>query len=191
MARLEERHQRTVLARFQLDAGHGAPELRRRRQAAAAPGARCPPRGPAAAAAPAAALRRRRRRLRRRRPAAPTSEKVTFAADTFFDFDKAVLKPEAPPSSTTWSTRPRVINLEVIIAVGHTDSTGPAGYNQQLCRCARAERGQELSGEQGHREEPRLHRRQGREAAVADNKTAKAAPRTAAWKSKWSVPAAR
>ena len=26
--------------------------------------------------------------------AAPTSEKVTFAADAFFDFDKSVLKPE-------------------------------------------------------------------------------------------------
>jgi OOP family OmpA-OmpF porin len=28
-------------------------------------------------------------------PAAPTSEKVTYAADAFFDFDKATLKPAA------------------------------------------------------------------------------------------------
>jgi OOP family OmpA-OmpF porin len=36
---------------------------------------------------------------------APTSEKVTFAADAFFDFDRAVLKPKAAPSSTISSAR--------------------------------------------------------------------------------------
>lgn len=29
-------------------------------------------------------------------------------------------------------TRIKGINLEVVIAVGHTDSTGPAAYNQKL-----------------------------------------------------------
>jgi len=81
---------------------------------AAAPAAPPPPPPPAAA------------------PAAPTSEKVTFAADTFFDFDKAVLKPEATAKLDDLVGKTKGINLEVIIAVGHTDSTGPEGYNQKL-----------------------------------------------------------
>ena len=65
-------------------------------------GALKPP--PPPAPAPARRRRRPRRRRRRRRPPpppppppppAPVSEKVTFAADAFFDFGKSVLKPEA------------------------------------------------------------------------------------------------
>jgi OmpA-OmpF porin, OOP family len=103
---------------------------------------------------------------RRPRPppaAAPVSEKVTFAADAFFDFDKAVLKPEAKAKLDDLVDKTKGINLEVIIAVGHTDSVGSDAYNQR-CRSPRRS-GQGLPGEQGHREEPRLHRRQGREAA--------------------------
>jgi OOP family OmpA-OmpF porin len=40
-------------------------------------------------------------------PAPVAAQKVTFAADAFFDFDKAVLKPEGRPSWTTWSARSR------------------------------------------------------------------------------------
>jgi OOP family OmpA-OmpF porin len=65
-------------------------------------------------------------------PAAPTSEKVTFAADAFFDFDKAVLKPEAMAKFDDLVGKTKGINLEVIIAVGHTDSTGPASHNMGL-----------------------------------------------------------
>jgi OmpA-OmpF porin, OOP family len=65
-------------------------------------------------------------------PAAPVSEKVTYAADTFFDFDKAVLKPEAKEKLDDLIGKTQGINLEVIIAVGHTDSVGSDAYNQKL-----------------------------------------------------------
>lgn len=64
--------------------------------------------------------------------AAPTSEKVTFAADAFFDFDKAVLKPEGRAKLDDLMGKMSGLNLEVIIAVGHTDSIGTEAYNQRL-----------------------------------------------------------
>ncbi|KPF68283.1 hypothetical protein IP84_11205, partial [beta proteobacterium AAP99] len=65
-------------------------------------------------------------------PAAPVSEKVTFAADAFFDFDKATLKPEGMAKLDDLASKTKDIALEVIIAVGHTDSVGKADYNQRL-----------------------------------------------------------
>ena len=78
---------------------------------------------PAAAAAPAPT------------PVAPpvvSSEKVTFAADTLFDFDKAVLKPEGKAKLDDLVSKLKGITLEVIIAVGHTDSFGSDKYNDRL-----------------------------------------------------------
>ncbi len=65
-------------------------------------------------------------------PAAPVSEKVTFAADAFFDFDKSVLKPEAKAKLDDLVAKTSAVALEVIIAVGHTDSAGTDAYNQKL-----------------------------------------------------------
>lgn len=65
-------------------------------------------------------------------PPKPTSEKVTYAADAFFDFDKAVLKPDAKSKLDDLVSKTGDINLEVIIAVGHTDSVGTDEYNQKL-----------------------------------------------------------
>ena len=65
-------------------------------------------------------------------PPKPIVEKVTYAADAFFDFDKAVLKPEAKVKLDDLSSKMGAINLEVIIAVGHTDSVGSDEYNQKL-----------------------------------------------------------
>ncbi|RYF56422.1 MAG: OmpA family protein [Comamonadaceae bacterium] len=65
--------------------------------------------------------------------AAPTTaRKVTFAADAFFDFDKSVLKPEGRAKLDDLVSKIRDVNLEVIIAVGHTDSIGTDAYNQRL-----------------------------------------------------------
>lgn len=64
--------------------------------------------------------------------AAPTSEKVTFAADAFFDFDKAVLKADGKAKLDDLTSKLGSLNLEVIIAVGHTDSIGSDAYNQKL-----------------------------------------------------------
>jgi OOP family OmpA-OmpF porin len=63
---------------------------------------------------------------------APVASKVTFAADAFFDFDKSVLKPEGRAKLDDLVQKIRGINLEVIIAVGHTDSIGTDAYNQRL-----------------------------------------------------------
>jgi OOP family OmpA-OmpF porin len=62
----------------------------------------------------------------------PTSEKVSYSADAFFDFDKAVLKPAGQASLDDLAGKLKDINLEVIIAVGHTDSIGTDAYNQKL-----------------------------------------------------------
>jgi OmpA-OmpF porin, OOP family len=65
-------------------------------------------------------------------PVAPVSEKVTFSADAFFDFDKATLKPEGKASLDDLVNKMTGVNLEVIIAVGHTDSVGGDAHNQKL-----------------------------------------------------------
>ncbi len=97
-------------------------------KAAPAPAAR-----PAPAPAPAPSLAPRPAPAPAARPAAaPTSEKVTFAADTFFDFDKAVLKPAGKARLDDLVGKIKGIALEVVIAVGHTDSVGSDAYNQKL-----------------------------------------------------------
>lgn len=58
--------------------------------------------------------------------------KVTIAADTFFDFDKATLKPAGKVKLDELAAAISQLNLEVIVVVGFTDSTGPAAYNQKL-----------------------------------------------------------
>jgi OOP family OmpA-OmpF porin len=65
-------------------------------------------------------------------PPAVAASKVTFAADAFFDFDKSVLKPEGRAKLDDLVSKIRDVNLEVIIAVGHTDSIGTDAYNQRL-----------------------------------------------------------
>ena len=68
-------------------------------------------------------------------PVAPppaVSEKVSFAADAYFDFAKSALKPEAAAKLGDLVDKTKGVNLEVIIAVGHTDSTGNDAINQKL-----------------------------------------------------------
>lgn len=65
-------------------------------------------------------------------PAPPVASKVTYAADAFFDFDKSVLKPEGRAKLDDLVSKIQGISLEVIIAVGHTDSVGTDAYNQRL-----------------------------------------------------------
>ena len=65
-------------------------------------------------------------------PPKPAAEKVTLAADTLFDFDKAVLRPEGKSKLDDLITKSKGIKLEVIIAVGHADRIGSDKYNQKL-----------------------------------------------------------
>ena len=62
----------------------------------------------------------------------PTSEKVTFSADTFFDFDKSVLKPEGRQNLDQLYDQLQGVDVEVVIAVGHTDWIGTDAYNEKL-----------------------------------------------------------
>ena len=68
------------------------------------------------------------------KPAAPNpmANKVTFNADTFFDFDKSIIKPEGKKLLDQIAAQVQTINLEAIIAVGHTDWIGTAEYNLKL-----------------------------------------------------------
>ena len=63
---------------------------------------------------------------------AAAASKVTYAADMFFDFDKSVLKTEGKAKLDDLVGKLKGISLEVIIAVGHTDSVGSDAYNQTL-----------------------------------------------------------
>ena len=62
----------------------------------------------------------------------PTSEKVSFAAEALFDFDKSVVKPEGKAALDDLMAKLQGMNTEVMIAVGHTDSKGSNEYNDKL-----------------------------------------------------------
>jgi len=67
-------------------------------------------------------------------PPAPviTSQKVTYQADTLFDFDKAVLKPAGKQQLDDLATKIQGVNLEVVVATGYTDKIGSDKYNDRL-----------------------------------------------------------
>ena len=102
---------------------------------------------------------------------APTSEKVTYAADAFFDFDKSVLKPEAKAKLDDLVSKTGGINLEVIIAVGHTDSVGTDAYNQKLS-VRRAEAVKAYLVSKGLEKNRVYTEGKGKKQPIADNKTA-------------------
>ena len=104
-------------------------------------------------------------------PPKPTSEKVTFAADTFFDFDRAVLKPEGKAKLDDLVGKIKGITLEVIIAVGHTDSVGSDAYNQKLS-LRRAEAVKAYMVSKGIEANRVYTEGKGEKQPVADNKTA-------------------
>ena len=62
----------------------------------------------------------------------PVAEKVTMAADALFDFDKAVVKSDAKSKLDDLADKIKRVSLEVVIAIGHTDSIGGDAYNQKL-----------------------------------------------------------
>ena len=104
-------------------------------------------------------------------PAPVASSKVTYAADAFFDFDKAVLKPEGKAKLDDLVSKVKDINLEVIIAVGHTDSIGTDAYNQKLS-VRRAEAVKAYLVSKGIEKNRVYTEGKGEKQPVADNKTA-------------------
>ena len=95
---------------------------------------------------------------------------MTYAADAFFDFDKAVLKPEGKAKLDDLVGKIQGINLEVIIAVGHTDSVGSDAYNQKLS-VRRAEAVKAYLVSKGIEKNRVYTEGKGEKQPVADNKT--------------------
>jgi OOP family OmpA-OmpF porin len=154
---LEKRHERTVLARCQLDACY-----------------RCSLVATALwfllLLLPPLLLPPLLQRACRSQPHQVAASKVTFAADAFFDFDKSVLKPEGRAKLTDLVEKIRGVNLEVIIAVGHTDSIGSVAYNQRLS-VRRAEAVKAFLVSKGIERNRVYTEGKGKSQPVADNKT--------------------
>jgi OmpA-OmpF porin, OOP family len=138
--------------------------------AAAKPGAAAPagaapsataPAGAAPAAAPAGAAP----------AAAAAATKLTYAADALFDFGKSVLKPEGKAKIDDMVSKVKGMNLEVVIAVGHTDSVGDDAFNQKLS-VARSEAVKAYLVSKGVEKNRIYTEGKGEKQPVADNKTA-------------------
>jgi OOP family OmpA-OmpF porin len=61
-----------------------------------------------------------------------SQSKITLQADTLYDFNKSDLKPEGKATLNKIAADLAKIKLEVIIAVGNTDSVGTDAYNMAL-----------------------------------------------------------
>lgn len=127
--------------------------------APAAPAPAAAPAAPAPAAAPAVV------------PAAPATEKVSFAADAFFDFNKTALKPEGKAKLDDLADKVKGLNLEVVIAVGHTDSVGSDAYNDKLS-VKRSEAVKSYLAGKGIDASKIYTEGKGKKQPVADNKSA-------------------
>ncbi|MBC7649791.1 MAG: OmpA family protein [Vitreoscilla sp.] len=103
-------------------------------------------------------------------PPATVATKVTYAADAFFDFDKSVIKPEGKAKLDDLVGKIKDINLEVIIAVGHTDSVGSDTYNQKLS-VRRSEAVKAYLVSKGIEKNRVYTEGKGEKQPVADNKT--------------------
>ena len=65
-------------------------------------------------------------------PAPPVPTKVTFSADSLFDFDKSSIKPAGQQSLNKFATELRGTDFDVITVTGHTDRIGSHAYNLKL-----------------------------------------------------------
>jgi OmpA-OmpF porin, OOP family len=94
--------------------------------APAQPAAPAQPTAPAAPAAPA-------KPAAEAKPApASVRQAVVIQADALFDFDKSVVRPDGRKSIDEALAKLRGVDLELVIATGHTDSVGTDAYNQKL-----------------------------------------------------------
>jgi OOP family OmpA-OmpF porin len=88
-----------------------------------APASPAAPSSPASPTAPAPSAR----------PApASVRQAVVIQADALFDFDKSVVRPDGRKSIDDALAKLRGVDLEMVIATGHTDSVGTDAYNQKL-----------------------------------------------------------
>jgi len=64
--------------------------------------------------------------------ATPVAAKISLQAETLFDFDKAVIKPEGRIMLHDMVTDLRKYNIDLVVAVGYTDRIGTDAYNKKL-----------------------------------------------------------
>ena len=95
---------------------------------------------------------------------------MTYAADAFFDVNKSVVKAEGKAKMDDLVSKIKGINLEVIIAVGHTDSDGSDAANQKLS-VSRAEAVKAYLVSKGIEKNRVYTEGKGEKQPVADNKT--------------------
>jgi OOP family OmpA-OmpF porin len=98
-------------------------------------------------------------------------DKTTYAADTFFAFAKAALRPEGKRELDGLLEKIKGLKLEVVIAVGHADSVGSDAVNDRLS-IARAQTVQAYLVQKGVSKDLIKIDGQGKRHPVATNKTA-------------------
>lgn len=62
----------------------------------------------------------------------PPKKKVTFLADSLFDFDKATVRPAGKQALDKFAADLRGTTFDVITVTGHTDRIGSGAYNMSL-----------------------------------------------------------
>ncbi|MFY9327650.1 MAG: outer membrane beta-barrel protein [Georgfuchsia sp.] len=65
-------------------------------------------------------------------PRPPAPKKVSFSADSLFDFDKAAVKPTGKEDLDNFAAELKGIDFDVIMVTGHTDRIGSHAYNMKL-----------------------------------------------------------
>jgi OOP family OmpA-OmpF porin len=111
---------------------------------------------PAAASAPAAT---------------PAVQKVSVKGVARFDFDKATVNPDDGTKLMSEVRSMKNVTWQTITVTGHTDSVGPASYNQKLSE-RRAQAVSAFLIDKGVKEEKIRTDGRGPTVPVADNRTA-------------------
>jgi len=108
-----------------LSSGIPHPDCQPKKDAPApAPSAPAAPGKPAAPATPATPAAK---------PApASVRQAIVIQADALFDFDKSVVRPDGKKNIDDAMAKLAGVDVEMVIATGHTDSVGTDAYNQKL-----------------------------------------------------------
>lgn len=98
-------------------------------------------------------------------------QKLSYAADAFFDVGQAQLKPEGRARLSELAQKTRGVALETVVIVGHTDALGNPQANVRLSQ-RRAEAVKAFLVQQGMPVERFFTEGRGGRSPVADNRTA-------------------
>lgn len=97
--------------------------------------------------------------------------KIGIASDATFEFDSAEIQPQFRPTYRKIASVLREYEKTVVHIVGHTDSTGPAEYNQRLSE-RRAESVGLYLRDRGVNGDRLIYEGRGERQSVASNETA-------------------